>query len=165
MDISCQIDHSDIESYDTTHEGYEKYRHRLISESCKKEVWKGKCNDTKQYMDSKDLWWDEEKIYDMSKYRHITDQKMEPHRISEKHRIPIKSKYIPTKKEKYQKKDIEMEGKITSHISLYGKCKDIDPSISEDEWDEYGLLWGDRDFLIFFLYHMRWGFYFFLREK
>jgi hypothetical protein len=66
---------------------------------------------------------------------------MEPHGISEKHGIPVKSKYISTKKEEDEKEDIEMECEITSHISLYGEGKDIDPCISEYQWYEDRFFW------------------------
>jgi hypothetical protein len=61
---------------------------------------------------------------------------MEPHRISEKHSIPVKSKYISTKKEEDEKEHIEMQCKMTPHISLYGEGEDVDPCIGEYQWYE-----------------------------
>jgi hypothetical protein len=55
MKISYQIDHSDIESDDTTQESREKYGHRLISKPGKKEIRKNTSHHTEKNMHYHDL--------------------------------------------------------------------------------------------------------------
>jgi hypothetical protein len=80
-------------------------------------------------------------IYQLGKYSNITTDQVKSESITEKNRIPIKSKYVSTKNKKNQKENIEMEIKIGSDISSYRESKYIDTNISEKKRNEYRFLW------------------------